>query len=264
MLADLNILSNDYQNIKPYPFYYQDNILNTDFALELQKEILEIPKNDFDIYNNPFETKLTYRDKNNFPKLSNKLFEYLETPEFISKISKLCGYELLKDENRNFTQIHIFNNGDKLDIHLDAEVHPLTKDFKIITLGIYLSSNWHESYGCELEIWNGDSWKKPNYKIYDCIAKIIPIFNRLIIFTNTNNSWHGAPNITNGNENTKRIFFTISYLTPNLNKNKLYREKALFIQRPIDIYDIEKEKLIKIRADSILYKTMYNYSSLHK
>ena len=64
--------------------------------------------------------------------------------------------------------------------------------------------------------------------------------------------------------NSKRIFITISYLTFNENKNKIYREKALFIRRPQDEYDEEKEKLIKIRADPLLYKEVYNYSSLDK
>ena len=129
----------------------------------------------------------------------------------------------------------------------------------MITLGIYLSYNWKDTYGCDLEIWNGDNWKNPNYKIYDCVTKIAPIFNRLIIFTNTNNSWHS-------NNDSKRIFFTISYLSSNDNKDneEIFRQKALFIQRPFDIYDEEKEKLIKIRADPILYKTMYIYSNLHK
>jgi hypothetical protein len=65
-----------------------------------------------------------------------------------------------------------------------------------------------------------------------------------------------------GNNDSKRIFVTVSYLSPNENKynNQIFREKALFIQRPIDVYDEEKEKLIKIRADPVLYKTVYIYS----
>lgn len=260
MIADLNITLEDYTNIKPYPHYYQDDILDYKFALELQEEILNIPIEEFDKYNNPFETKLTLRNKFNYPKLLSKLFEYLETEEFIEKLSNICGYKLIKDENRNFNGVHIYKNGEKLDIHLDAEVHPKTKDFKILTLGIYLSSNWIETYGCDLEIWNGD-----NSKLYNCEKKIAPLFNRLILFTNTNNSWHGNPEAVNSyDNNSKRIFITISYLTFNENKNKFYREKALFIRRPQDEYDEEKEKLIKIRADPLLYKEVYNYSSLDK
>lgn len=258
MIADLNITLEDYTNIKPYPHYYQDDILDYKFALELQEEILNIPIDEFDKYNNPFETKLTLRDKFNYPKLLSKLFEYLEKKEFIEKLSNICGYKLFKDENRNFNGVHIYKNGEKLDIHLDAEVHPKTKDFKILTLGIYLSSNWIDTYGCKFEIWNGD-----NSKLYNCEKKIAPLFNRLILFTNTNNSWHGNPEAVNSyDNNSKRIFITISYLTFNENKDKNYREKALFVRRPQDKYD--EEKLIKIRADPLLYKEVYNYSSLDK
>ena len=133
-------------------------------------------------------------------------------------------------------------------------------------MGIYLSYDWKDTFGYDFKVWNGDNWKNPSYKIYDCVAKVAPIFNRLILFTNTNNLWHGNPSIIEGNEDSTRIFFTISYLLPNDNKdsNEIFREKALFIRRPTDIYDEEKEKLIKIRADPVLYKTVYIYSKLHK
>lgn len=265
MITDLNIKLEEYINIKPYPHYYQDNILDYDFAKQLQEEILNIPIEKFDRYDNPFETKLTLRDKFNYPELLSKLFNFLETKEFIQKLSNICGYKLIKDENRNFNGVHIYKNGEKLDIHLDAEVHPKTKDFKILTLGIYLSYNWSENYGCNLEIWNGDNWKEKDYKLYNCEKKIAPLFNRLILFTNTNNSWHGNPEAVNSyDNNSKRIFITISYLTLNENKNDNYREKALFIRRPEDEYDEKKEELIKIRANSQLYKDIYIYSNLHK
>ena len=55
-------ISQEYQNIKPYPYIYQDNFLNEDFAFNIQKEILDIPDSEWDRYENPFESKYTLRN----------------------------------------------------------------------------------------------------------------------------------------------------------------------------------------------------------
>ncbi len=39
----------------PFPHIMQDNFLTNDFALELRNEILNIPSNSWDRYNNPFK-----------------------------------------------------------------------------------------------------------------------------------------------------------------------------------------------------------------
>lgn len=137
--------------------------MDIEFAKILQNEILNIPSVEFDRYNNPFEQKFILRNKQKYP--------YLESDEFVNRISQFTGFELVINKNRNF-------NGDKLDIHLDTAIHPYTKELKKITLGIYLSSNWKPEYECSLEIWSGDSGldKKP---------KLQTLFNRLIIFTNS-------------------------------------------------------------------------------
>jgi Rps23 Pro-64 3,4-dihydroxylase Tpa1-like proline 4-hydroxylase len=259
MLKPFLISSLEYQNTKPYPYYIQDDILDMEFAKMLQNEILNIPSVEFDRYNNPFEQKFTLRNKQKYPYLLNKLISYLESDEFVNRLSQFTGFELVIDKNRNFNGVHLYNNGDKLDIHLDAAIHPYTKELKIITLGIYLSSNWKPEYECSLEIWSGDSGLDEKPKLYECINKIAPLFNRLIIFTNSDISWHGNPDIAKCSENSKRIFLTVSYLSKN-KKNENLRQKALFISRPNDPYDENKERLIKLRADPVKYKEIYAYN----
>jgi hypothetical protein len=59
-----------------------------------------------------------------------------------------------------------------------------------------------------------------------------------------------------GPDDAKRIFITISYLTENcsdLNR----RTKALFVARPSDPDDEEKDKMRLLRADPEKYKEIY-------
>jgi len=51
----------------PFPYGKLDNFLNTTFAIDVQNEILNIPQEEWDRYNNPFEQKYTLRDKFKFP-----------------------------------------------------------------------------------------------------------------------------------------------------------------------------------------------------
>jgi len=255
MLSNINIKSTDYQSVKPFPYMKQDNFLNEKSAYLLQKEILNIPDCDWDRYNNPFEQKYTLRDKYNFPPNLKLLFEELQSINFVNELSNMCGYKLILDNTRNFWGVHKYDSGDKLDIHTDAGLHPVNNLKKQITLGIYLSNNWKKEYGCELEIWEGNK-----NSISKKIDSIEPYFNRLIIFTCNDYSWHGNPNpVKNLIRDSKRIFVTISYLSENFtDENK--KVKAYFVSRPEDPIDKEKDKLRLLRADSKKYKEILNIS----
>jgi hypothetical protein len=260
-----------YKGKSPFPYYYQDDILDEEFARELQKEIIELPLEEFDRYNNPFEQKYTYRDKNRYPKKLKELMEYLTCEEFVTYLSEYTGYTLCLDTTKNFYGVHVYNPGDKLDIHVDAGVHPTLNLKKQVTLGIYLSYHWKKENGCALEIWEGDNCTCEMPKLYQCVDKIHPMFNRLILFTNTDNAWHGNPDsvvkLSEDNRGPKRIFITLSYLshpgadsrTDNMNKKK----KAYFIARPGDQLDVKKDMLRKLRADPDKCNEVYRVSGMN-
>jgi hypothetical protein len=255
MLGIFNIINKEYIEKSPFPFYYQDSFLLDDIAHELQTEILNLPDSEWDRYDNPFEQKYTLRDKYKFPRVANKLFEELQSDIFINHLSEICGYKLIIDPTRNFWGIHKYKNGDRLDIHVDAGLHPISKHKKQLTFGLYLSYNWKEEYGCSLEIWKGTNANR-DPRLLEKAFSISPIFNRAVIFTNNDYSWHGNPIPVSGENDSKRVFITISYLSNNLSdENK--RVKALFIKHPDEKEDIEKDRLRLLRADPEQYKYIY-------
>lgn len=243
-----------YTKILPYPYVYEDNFLED--AEGIQQEILSIPDGAWDRYDNPFEQKYTLRDKYSFPPLLNRLFQRFESKEFIDHLSHVAGYNLIVDPTRNFWGVHKYVSGDKLDIHVDAGLHPKTMQKKQVTLGLYLSSNWKEEYGCHLEIWRGDSASDVSPVLHEKVDMISPVFNRAVLFTCNDYSWHGNPTPAMCPSETYRIFVTISYLSENYtDSNK--KVKALFIARPGDAHDSEKDRLRLLRADPERYKDVY-------
>jgi hypothetical protein len=255
-INNININPRDYQETKPFPYCFQDNILEETFANELQNEILNISNEDWDRYDNPFEEKFTLRNKYLFPQLLNKLFEELESEKMLNKLSEICGIKLTVDPTRNFWGVHKYKSGDKLDIHVDAGLHPVTKQKKQVTFGIYLSLNWKEEYGCKLEVWKGDNASNNDAKIYEKADEIVPLFNRMIMFTCNDYAWHGNPVTANCPDDSKRIFITISYLSEESNDENT-RVKAFFVARPEDEKDEEKDRLRMVRADPEKYKEIY-------
>lgn len=247
-----------YNNTRPYPHLSQDNILPNDFAKTCQEEILAIPSEEWDRYSNPFEKKYTLRNKNKLPPSLNKLFTFLTSEEFVNHLSSVVGEELSLDKHKNWWGVHTYDNNDYLDIHVDAGIHPVTKDKKHVTLGIYLSKDWTEENGGHLEIWSGDSAVNDDAKLNTCINRILPSFNKLILFTCDDYSWHGNPVPVNCSNGEKRIFITLSYVSKNHGEHfNNIRQKAFFVKRPTDPEDLEKDKLRLIRADPEKYKEVY-------
>jgi len=166
------------------------------------------------------------------------------------------GYKIMNDTTKNWWGIHKYDDGDYLDIHVDAGLHPKTKQKKQLTLGIYLSKDWAEENGGHLEMWEGENASIKNAKIIGCKYKVLPMLNTLVLFECNDYAWHGNPHPVNCKNGEKRIYVTVSYVSEiydDLNK----RQKAFFVKRPEDPEDEEKDKIRMMRCDPEKYKEVY-------
>jgi Rps23 Pro-64 3,4-dihydroxylase Tpa1-like proline 4-hydroxylase len=238
-----------------------DGFLDDCVAQQCQHDILTANSNMWDRYDNCFEQKYTYRDKNDFPKNIKNLYDYLTKSLFINELNNLTGLNLMNETDKLLWGIHMFNNNDKLDIHVDAGRHVKTGLIKAITFGLYLSHNWTETNGGHLEFWDGDSAHIEFPKIYNCRSKVLPVFYRCVIFENNNNSWHGSPEPCICKNDEKRIFLTLSYFINDTAQPDAFlnlRKKAYFVKRPDDPNDEEKDKMRALRANPETCKFVYN------
>ena len=81
--------------------------------------------------------------------------------------------------------MHELKDGGFLNIHCDFNKDPKMKLDRRINVLIYLNHDWQSQYGGALELWDKD--------MKNCVQKIQPIFNRMVIFNTTNFSFHGNP-----------------------------------------------------------------------
>ena len=255
-ILNIQVNPQKFKTTQPFPFFKSENALQVNFAQTIQDEILSISDDEWDRYDNPLEHKYTLRNKENLPKECGKLFKMLTSEDFVNYLSSIMGYEIKNDVSKNWWGIHKYDDGDHLDIHVDAGLHPQTKQKKQLTLGIYLSKDWKEENGGHLEMWKGENASNNDAKISECCYKILPQFNTLVLFECNDYAWHGNPNPVICKNGEKRIFVTLSYVSEqytDLNK----KEKAFFVKRPEDPEDEEKDKIRMMRCDPEKYKEVY-------
>lgn len=77
--------------------------------------------------------------------------------------------------------MHMTGKNGRLDMHVDFNVHPDGQRIRRLNVLTFLSRDWDPS-------WGGVLYLGKNKEI-----KIIPAWNRMVIFTCSDISWHGHP-----------------------------------------------------------------------
>ena len=101
--------------------------------------------------------------------------------------------------------------------------------FRRLNVLLYLTSQWEEGDGGELELWYGPASKGKVLK------KIPPIFNRLVVFETNKRTFHGHPSEWKSKKATRRSI-ALYFYTSNKVKGSLYNKKT-------DWQDITKKEL---------------------
>ena len=81
--------------------------------------------------------------------------------------------------------LHELRNDGFLNIHADFNRHPKMKLDRRLNILIYLNKDWKNEYGGQLQLWDKNMKK--------CEQNIVPTFNRMVIFSTTDSSYHGNP-----------------------------------------------------------------------
>lgn len=238
---------------KPFNHVIIDNFFTEECAEKLSAEFPEYDNPMWHVYDNAIEHKKTSNDWNKFPSNTYRMFEYLNSFEFIRKINLIVDCDLHSDPGLHGGGWHIHERGGKLNIHLDYDIHPKMGLQRRLNLIIYMTKDWNSEWGGGLELWDhNDETNSPK----SCVVKIENKFNRAVLFDTTQNSWHGLPEPLNCPIGVYRKSFATYYLhEPFSNVTK--RKKALFAPYKEQIGDQKVLDLIKQRVDESMYEKAY-------
>jgi Rps23 Pro-64 3,4-dihydroxylase Tpa1-like proline 4-hydroxylase len=182
------VLRQNYDTAKPFPHIVIDGLFEDDV---LDKVLEEFPAPDamkWARFDNPKEKKLGfYHEVSRISPVIREFIDAMNGFEMLLFLEALTGIDgLIPDPYFGGGGLHQIEAGGFLKVHVDFNVHPKLKLDRRLNLLLYLNKDWRDEYGGHLELWDRDM------KI--CRKKILPIFNRTVIFSTTDSSFHGHPN----------------------------------------------------------------------
>ena len=218
----------NYLSAKPFPHIVIDNFFNNDL---LNNVINEFPKN-LDKIGNKFENKVERKLSLNKSHLlsnnTNNFLNFLNSQIFLNFLQNLTDIDekLVPDPYLLGGGLHELRKDGYLNIHADFNLHPSMKLDRRLNILIYLNKDWKESFGGSLQLWD------KNMK--ECIQKIIPEFNRMVIFSTTDFSYHGNPDKVSCTEDNSRKSIAMYYYSNGRpsNERKLGLHSTIFRKRP--------------------------------
>lgn len=200
-----------YENADPFPHIVIDGLFDDNI---LTKAIEQFPdskkyRNDdwvrFFNANEKFKSSYNGQHLDEFPTIF-KVLQFMNSNEFVSFLRELLGIPTLESDSTFWGGgLHETSRGGHLGVHLDFSKYKSL--WRRANCLLYLNKDWKESYGGHLELYDN----KPS-EGGKCVKKILPVFNRLVIFGTSKQSWHGHPTpLTCPEDNKRRSLATYYY-----------------------------------------------------
>lgn len=233
--AQLAALSEQYQSANPYPHIVLENFLNPQVLDECINEFNKLNASDGWInYTHYNEKKKGLNKLDLLPAAIKETINELNSPEFLTFLSKLTGINnLQKDDQLEGGGIHQSTRGGYLNIHADFTVHPHHRNWqRRVNVLVYLNRDWKEEWGGKLELWDRE--------MKTCEEKVLPVFNRCVIFNTDADSYHGHPEPMTCPEGVYRRSIALYYYSI---EDKPFRRATFYQARP---GDGNKKLMVKI------------------
>ncbi|RFM30171.1 2OG-Fe(II) oxygenase [Deminuibacter soli] len=220
-----------YTTADPFPNIYFDNFFNPDMLKQVLSEFPDMTKNADIKFNDHNQVKLASKGEYRFGDQTRLFMHYLNSQPFLEFLTKLTGIDnLIPDPTFEGGGCHQIQRGGLLKIHADFNKQPHTKLDRRLNVLVYLNEDWNEDWGGHFELWDTN--------MQGCRKKILPLFNRMAIFSTTSNSYHGHPNVLNCPPERTRKSLALYYYTNGRPAEEVVPDaddhNTLFRNRPED------------------------------
>jgi hypothetical protein len=187
-----------YQQGDPFPNIYFNDFFDEDLLNEVLSEFPDLAAGDTIKYNTGYEAKYAGRGERKFRDKTKTLMHFLNSEPFLEFLQELTGIKerLMPDP--------YFIGGGQHELKPGGfNKHQPTNLDRRLNVLIYLNKNWKDEYGGFFELWDRD--------MANCVKKILPTFNTMAIFSTTDFSYHGNPEVVKCPEGQSRKSLALYY-----------------------------------------------------
>ena len=186
-LKDLALAHADaYRAADPYPHTVVDNVLDPDLLKDVLQEFDTMDRALWHSTVRETERKSSTEDFLHFGPLTRALILQLNAAPFLGFLEALTGITgLISDPHLRGGGLHEIRRDGVLGVHADFNYYQRLGLYRRLNVLLYLNVDWAEEWGGQLELW--DKLGK------ECVTRISPVFNRMVIFDTSNFHYHGHP-----------------------------------------------------------------------
>ena len=212
----INEKKQNYLKASPYPHIVIKNFFDEKFLSEILESFPDLSKTtSSEHWKNKNEVKFGNNNYSSFPDKIKLFFDFLNSNQFLDFLQKITSIKekLVHDPELSGGGLHEIKKGGVLKIHTDFNRHPNLNLDRRINVLVYLNKNWKDSYGGHLELWDEN--------MSQCMKKILPSFNTMVIFSTTDFSNHGHPDPLNCPSEISRRSLALYYFSSGRPQNEI-------------------------------------------
>ena len=256
----INEEKQNYSKASPYPHIVIKDFFDEQFLNEILESFPDLSKTtSSEHWKNKNEVKFGNNNYSSFPYKIKLFFDFLNSNQFLDFLQKLTSIKekLVHDPELSGGGLHEIKKGGVLKIHTDFNRHPNLDLDRRINVLVYLNKNWKDSYGGHLELWDKN--------MSQCMKKILPSFNTMVIFSTTDFSNHGHPDPLNCPSEISRKSLALYYFSSGRPQNEIInkdkKNRTYFKNREGIKGDVDekKENFKDFLRSFKFYKFMKNF-----
>jgi Rps23 Pro-64 3,4-dihydroxylase Tpa1-like proline 4-hydroxylase len=195
-----------YLSARPFPHVVLDEFFDRRIVEELLAEFPRPRDIQWQKFDNEREVKLASAAEASFGSLTRLFLYHLNSITFLEFLTSVTGIpDLIPDPSFEGGGLHQIPRGGKLGIHADFNKHRRYGLDRRLNAILYLNKDWKDEYGGHLELWDTS--------MSGCQVRIAPVFNRLVIFSTTDFTYHGHPDPLQCPDHLTRKSLALYYFT---------------------------------------------------
>ena len=175
-----------YVSARPFPHVAIDDFLLEAECRELLEGFPQPGQIDWIRFDDATGRKLATPDPSRLSEAVRRVLQDFNSARFLGFLETLTGITgLIPDPYFEGGGLHQIARDGFLKVHADFNYHEKIRLNRRINVLLYLNENWDESWGGHLELWDRS--------MEHCVTRILPVYNRCVVFSTTDWSYHGHP-----------------------------------------------------------------------